>query len=105
VAAGSSVYNPLRKFVRNKRLMYVAKNIVWVMVAFLAPLWFPALQKLFTGQVLTNTEWLIVILFLAIPTLVLWWCEKQEKRTRIDELKQAISEVLKEKTREKKGGR
>jgi hypothetical protein len=66
------------------------------MVGFLAPLWFPILQRLVSGQFLSVTEWLILLIFLVSPIWALWQCEKQEKKDRISEQMRMLREVFKE---------
>ena len=72
----------------------VLKNILYIMIGFSAPLWFPIIQKPFNRGFLTLTDWLIVILLLVAPILLLWWFERGEKHERVTELKNAFVEAL-----------
>ena len=40
-----------------------------------ASLWYPLTQRVFNNDILSYTEWLILLLI--IPLLIMWWGEKE----------------------------
>ncbi len=94
----SRMYNPLNKIVRRiLKIMYdVLKNFILILLAFLAPIWFPITWKIFNGEPLINNELLILLLIFIIPLVLLWWGEKESKKDRVEELTKAFKKALKE---------
>ena len=84
------VYNPLNRFVRRKNVVNVSRSLMYILVAILSPIWFPIIQKLTRFESLEYIEWLLIILMLIAPILVLYWCERQDKKARIDELVEVL---------------
>ena len=92
------MYNPLTNFVRRLRIiMYdVLKNLVLILLALFAPVWFPITQKIFNGDNITSTEWIVLILIFILPILGLWWGEKENKKARIREMADAFKIAFQE---------
>ena len=74
----------------------ILKNFLLILVAFLAPYWFPKTQKIFNGEPLTSNEWIVLLLIFVAPMLALWWGEKESRKERIKELKEAFKGALRE---------
>ena len=98
------MYNPFRYLIRRIRaFMYdVMKNFILILIAFLAPYWFPITQKILNGQSVTIAEILFLILILIIPLLLLWQGERLVSKQKTSELKQSLKEALKEDREERK---
>jgi hypothetical protein len=74
----------------------VLKNLVLILLGFLAPYWFPLTQKIFNGKSITNTELFALLLIFIAPIIGLYFGEKAAKKDRINEMKNAFVEALKE---------
>ena len=96
------MYNPFRYLIWRIRIfMYdVMKNFILILIAFLAPYWFPITQKILNGQSVTIAEILFLILILIIPLLLLWQGERLVSKQKTSELKQSLKEAIKEALKE-----
>jgi len=76
------MYNPLTNLHRRIGIiMYdVLKNLVLILLALFAPVWFPITQKIFNGVNITGKEWLVLVLIFVLPVLGLWYGEKENER-------------------------
>ena len=91
----SYVYNALNKVVGRKKVINVLKPLIYILIGFSAPKWYPLIVKITDADRLTGGEWLALVLLLVAPILVLWWCEKQDKKARVNELAQVMEQMFK----------
>lgn len=72
----------------------IVKTVLILLVAFVAPYWFPLTERIFNGGSLSGVEWLCLCLLLVIPVVMLIYGERENRKERIKEIKKAMREVL-----------
>ncbi len=87
---------PLSRIVKGviNIMYYVLKNFLLIVIAFLAPIWFPLTQRVFNNEILSYIEWLKLILILCIPLLIMWWGDKKERTERENKLGDVINGAI-----------
>ncbi len=67
-------------------MVNVLRSLMYIFVAIASPTWFPIIQKFVKFEAVGGMAYFQILLTLIAPIIVLYYCERQDKKTRINEL-------------------